>query len=366
MSDLPIVPFGDLDRQYRNHREAIDGAVRRALGSGWYILGKELAQFERDFAVFCEAPHIVGCANGTDAIVLALMALDVAAGDEVVVPALTAMPTATAVRQVGATPVFADIDPLTGLVTAETVAAVLSAKTRAVIAVHLYGQCCELAPLKALCDLRGVHLIEDAAQAHGARDAGRPVGWAGAATTFSFYPTKNLGALGDAGAVLTHREPLAQRLRRLRDYGQASKYEHVEHGINSRLDELQAAVLGAKLPALGAANARRRAIAARYDAALDGHPRARPSLNRQGEGHARHLYPVLTEAPEALRAALSAAKIGHASHYPKALPEQPAIAAPRGAWAAAAHFARHHVTLPMYAELRDDEVARVCAVLAAR
>ncbi|HEX5506273.1 MAG TPA: aminotransferase class I/II-fold pyridoxal phosphate-dependent enzyme, partial [Thermomicrobiales bacterium] len=266
----PRVPVADTRRQYLALRAELDAAIARVLDRSWFILGEEVAAFEAEFAAYLGAGHAVGVASGTDAIELALRALDVGPGDEVLVPAMTAAFSALAVSRAGATPVFADVDRASGTLDPASAAARITPRTRAILAVHLYGGAADLAALGALAARHGLALIEDAAQAHGATERGRALGTHGALGCFSFYPSKNLGAYGDAGAVVTNDPALAARLRRLRDGGQAARYEHVEVGVNSRLDELQAAVLRVKLRHLDAANATRRALAARYDAALAG------------------------------------------------------------------------------------------------
>lgn len=354
----PTVPIGDLRRQAGDLRETLLGAIERVIRSGWYILGEEGRAFEKAWAYECGATEAIGCANGTDAITLALLALGIEKGDEVVIPALTAVPTATGVIQAGARPVLADVDPDTALLTAETVERVLTARTRAIVAVHLYGQSCKMAPLRALADRHGLRLIEDAAQAHGARDGGEPIGTRADAACFSFYPSKNLGALGDGGAVVTRSSDLAERCRRARNYGQRERYNHVEYGINSRLDELQAAILAAKLPKLSSWNDRRRWIATQYDAALAGSPLV-PVRNDQGGGHVYHLYVVQCKAREKASDLLRSRGVETAVHYPRCLASQPGLASPRGEWRNAEKLADQILTIPLFPELTDDEVERV-------
>jgi len=236
-------------------------AIERVVASGWYVLGPEVEQFEAEFAAACSARFAVGVASGTDAIALALRALDIGEGDEVLVPAMTAAFTALAVIAAGARPVFVDVDVQTLTIDVDACAHALTEKTRAIIPVHLYGQPANMDAVRSLAGRMSLAIVEDCCQAHLATEQGVPVGTRADAAAFSFYPTKNLGCLGDGGAVTTNDRSLAERIRRLRNGGQAERYRHVEAGVNSRLDELQAAVLRAKLPHLDKWNSRRREIA---------------------------------------------------------------------------------------------------------
>ncbi|MGN6813054.1 MAG: DegT/DnrJ/EryC1/StrS family aminotransferase [Thermomicrobiales bacterium] len=366
-----MIPIADSKRGYLAHKAALDAAVQRVLASGWFVLGEEVAAFEREFAAWLGVAHAVGVANGTDAIELALRALDIGPGDEVIVPAMTATFSALAVSRTGATPVFADVDAVTATLDPAAAAARITPRTRALLPVHLYGGAADLAALGALAERHGLALIEDAAQAHGAAWQGRRVGGDGVLGAFSFYPSKNLGAYGDGGAVVTNDAALASRLRRLRHGGQAGRYEHVEIGVNSRLDELQAAILRVRLAALAADNAARRALAARYDAGLAETglvlPRALPDAT-----HVYHLYAVRVPAGhpagdrEALIAHLRACDIGTGLHYPTPVHLQPAYASlggqpgdcPRAeAWAA------EELSLPLFPELAEHEQDCVIAAI---
>jgi len=264
-----VVPFVDLLTEHREIRDALDDAVRRVLDSSRFVLDEEVSAFEEEFATYCGVEHCVGVASGTDALALALRACGVGPGDEVVVPAFGFVATAFAVLAVGAAPVLVDVEDDSALLDVDRVAAALGERTRAVIAVHLYGRCMELADLGDLCAQHDLFLIEDAAQAHGARLRGRSAGAFGQAGCFSFYPSKNLGAAGDAGAVVTRDPELAARLRLFRNHGQRVKYRHTSFGTNSRLDEVQAAILRAKLPHLDRWNTARRRAAALYASLLD-------------------------------------------------------------------------------------------------
>ncbi|HVL56766.1 MAG TPA: DegT/DnrJ/EryC1/StrS family aminotransferase, partial [Burkholderiaceae bacterium] len=262
------IPFGDLQRTRRRLAREIDAAVAAVLDSGWFVLGREVEAFEREFAQACGARHAIGVGNGTDALALALRAVGVAPGDEVVTTPLSAAFTALAISQIGATPVFADVDARRFTIDPERVAAAVGPRTAAIVPVHLYGQPADMDPILAIARERNVPVVEDCAQAHGARYRGRPVGTMGAAAAWSFYPSKNLGAFGDGGAVSCDDAAIAERVRLLRNGGQPTRYRHEIAGVNSRLDELQAAILRVRLRHLAEDNRRRGEIAARYSAAI--------------------------------------------------------------------------------------------------
>ena len=300
-------------------------ALERVLDSHWYVLGREVRAFEEEFATYCGVPHCVSVANGTDALELALRALEVEAGAEVLCTANAAFYASTAALAVGAQPRYVDVDPASLCMDPAALDQALARRRpAAVIVTHLYGQLADVAAIAATCRRHDVPWIEDCAQAHGARRDGRLAGAFGDLACFSFYPTKNLGALGDGGAVLTADAARAERLRSLRQYGWTSKY-HVQHagGRNSRLDELQAAVLRTKLPALDRQNAERRAIAERYAQAFAGLPLQLPVST--GEDFAAHLYVVRTPQRDALRGHLQACEIGHDVHYPVPDHQQPVM-----------------------------------------
>jgi dTDP-4-amino-4,6-dideoxygalactose transaminase len=315
------IPFLDLATAHDEIRADLDSAIRRVVDTNWYVLGPEVEAFEHEFARYCGARHCVGVGNGMEAIALTLKALGVGGGDEVATVAHTAFPTAAAVSAAGATPVFVDVDPDTGCMCPERLAESFTSRTRAVLPVHLYGRCAEMGAIRALADNAGVSVVEDAAQAHGASHEGRRAGTFGDAAAFSFYPTKNLGALGDAGAVVTDDHELALKVRQLRNYGEKSKYVNVAVGYNSRLDELQAAVLRAKLPHLERWNAERREIAAAYDDLLAG---SRVTTPPRDEGHVYHLYVVRSPSRDALQEHLRSAGIETQIHYPTPVHRQPA------------------------------------------
>ncbi|MFT8245928.1 DegT/DnrJ/EryC1/StrS family aminotransferase [Roseomonas sp. BN140053] len=369
------VPQADPGAGYRAQKSEIDAAVARALQSGWYILGAEGAAFESEFAAWLggDPPaRAVGCANGTDALVLILRGLGIGPGCTVATVSHTAVATVAAIEMCGATPLLLDIDPDTFTMDPDELAAVIEEPPpglppiRAVIAVHLYGQACDLAPMLDACRAGGVALIEDCAQAHGATLEGHKLGTLGIAAAFSLYPTKNLGALGDAGILATPDPALAERIAAIRQYGWKSRYVSDMTGINSRLDEMQAAVLRARLPRLDSNNARRREIAGAYDAALEGGPLA-PPTRREGAAHVFHQYVVRTRDRDALQGRLRAAGIGTGIHYPVPVHLQPAYRGrvplgPAGCTETEA-AAREVLSLPMFPELTEAQVERVCAAL---
>jgi dTDP-4-amino-4,6-dideoxygalactose transaminase len=306
------VPFLDVAASVRELRPRLDAALARVLDRGWFVLGEELAAFERAFAAACGARECVGVASGLDALHLLLRGRGMGAGDEVLVPSNTFIATWLAVDQAGAVPVPVEPDPATHLVTAAAVAAAWTPRTRAVLAVHLYGQPCDVEAISAVARKRGGIALFDAAQAHGAALAGRPAG-AGCDSAWSFYPGKNLGALGDGGAVTTDDPALAAELRLLRNYGSRVRYQHERQGWNSRLDELQAALLAEKLPLLDEWNRRRARIAERYRAELRG---VTLPVLREGARHSWHLFVVRSSRRDALRDHLAARGIETLIHYP--------------------------------------------------
>ncbi len=301
--------------QYLPHRDQITEAIQKVLDSGSYILGEEVSTFEKEFAQYLGASFAVGCGSGTDALVLALKALDIGSGDEVIVPSHTAVPTVAAVVMAGATPVYVDIEPNYYTLDANKVEAACSARTRAIIAVHLYGQAAAMDDLIHIAQVRGLRLIEDCAQAAGAEWRGQKLGTMGDIGCFSFFPTKNLGAMGDGGALVCSDESLAARLRRLRQYGWDEQRTSREAGINSRLDELQAAILRVKLHHLTADNNQRRVLAKNYSDALRDYPLEMPT-ERDGALHVYHLYVVQTAERCAMIEHLKGAAIHAGIHYP--------------------------------------------------
>lgn len=356
------VPFGDLSRQYRKLRRPVDAAIRSVLSRGWFILGERVSAFERAFAAYCGARHAVGVASGTDAIELALRAAGVGPGDEVVTVPNTAVPTVCAIVNAGARPVFVDVRADTYVLDPDLLAAAVTSKTRAIVPVHLYGQPADMDAINRIAGRHGLRVIEDAAQAHGSRYRGRRVGALGNAGCFSFYPTKNLGAFGDGGMVVTNDAELARGVALLRNYGQTDRYRHAVNGVNSRLDELQAAVLLAKLPRLETWNRRRRRIAALYARGLRGTGVVVPAAAPHAE-HVYHLFVVRTRHRDRVRDALAARGIGTQVHYPIPIHLQEAyrgLGLPAGSFPVAESLAAEILSLPMFPELSDDEVRRVC------
>jgi dTDP-4-amino-4,6-dideoxygalactose transaminase len=309
------VPFLDLRAAYLELKEEIDGAVARALDSGWYVLGEEVEAFEQEWASYCQAGHAVGLANGLDALTLALRALEIGPGDEVIVPSNTYIATWLAVTAIGATPVPVEPDPITHNLDTSLVAKAITPRTRAILPVHLYGQPADLDPLLAMARDHALAIVEDAAQAHGARYKGRRVGAHGDVVCWSFYPGKNLGAMGDAGAVTTNRSDLAERIRILRNYGSREKYRNEAIGVNSRLDPIQAAILRAKLPHLDAWTSRRKVIAEVYSELLKDSGLTLPQVPEWADP-VWHLYVIRSPARDALQRRLDMAGIGSLIHYP--------------------------------------------------
>jgi dTDP-3-amino-3,4,6-trideoxy-alpha-D-glucose transaminase len=343
------IPF--LDLRPGDDAEAIRAAIDGVVTRGWFVLGPELEAFEREFADAAGARSAVGVGNGTDAIALLLRAAGVGAGDEVLVPAMTAAFTGLAVTAVGAVPILVDVDPDTLTIDPAACAAAVTERTRAVVPVHLYGQAADLDGVFAVAERHHLLVVEDCCQAHLATHRGVPVGTRGVGGAFSFYPTKNLGALGDAGAVITNDREVAERVRRLRNGGQRERYRHVDAGVNSRLDEIQAAVLRIRLPRLREWTARRRQLAAAYRRALP--PHVAPIVERD-PGHVYHLFPVRTPEREALQTHLRRSGIETLVHYPVALTEQDAFAAGRrAACPAAERAARELLSLPLHPGLPD-------------
>ena len=363
------VPFLDLPAQYADLKEELRPHLDRVLDTSAYILGPYAEQFEQAFAEFLAVRHVIGVANGTDALLLALKALGLGPGDEVITAANSFVATAEAIAHCGARPVFVDVEPDTLTIDVGQVEAAISPRTKAVIPVHLYGQPADMASLGALARKRGIPMLEDAAQAHGALFEGRPVGGFGTAACFSFYPGKNLGAYGDAGAVATNRDDLALTLRKLRDHGSVRKYEHELIGFNSRLDGLQAAVLLVKLKRLRQWNERRLAHAALYSELLSGVPGLHTPTVRAGAMHVFHLYVIRVPAEhrDGLRGYLQDRGIATGIHYPVPLHVTPAFAAlgyRPGAFPIAEESARTVLSLPMFPELRRDQIKYVAEQVA--
>lgn len=358
MSPETIVPFVDLRAATAARRGAIDAAIAEILDAGWYVLGDAGRRFEAAFADWIGAEQAVGVASGTDAIEVALRGLGIGPGDEVVTQANTCVPTVAGIERTGAIPVLCDVDPEGAVMDPTSLAGALSPRTRAVVPVHLYGQCADTKAIRAVVEGRGIHVVEDCAQAHGAAFQGELAGTMGTAGAFSFYPTKNLGALGDGGAIVTHDASLAERLRSLRQYGQVDRYRHVLRGVNSRLDELQAAVLSVRLPGLEEANRRRAAIANAYFEALsDTAVRPLPAL--PSRRHVFHLFVVRTESRERLRAELAKRGVQTLIHYPIPVHRhEPYADLAKGPVSLkySERLAREILSLPLYPEMSDAQV----------
>jgi dTDP-4-amino-4,6-dideoxygalactose transaminase len=352
------IPRIDLAAQRESFGGELEAAIERVISSGNFILGPEVEAFEEEFAAYCGAAHCVATGSGTDAIQLALSARGVGPGDEVVTVSHTAVPTAFAVALCGATPVFVDIDPETHTIDPVGAAGAIGPATRALLPVHLYGQCADMDPLRALADAHGLVLVEDACQAHGATYRGRRAGTLGDAGCFSFYPTKNLGAYGDGGAVVTDDAELAARLRQLRTHGLAGGYVHHGPAGNSRLDELQAAVLRVKLPHLDGWNTARRRLAGAYADRLLDLPVTVPTAADWGE-HVFHLYVIRTPRRDELLRHLTESGVAAAVHYPVPAHRQPPYAGAPADLPVTEAYADQLLTLPLYPELREDQVARV-------
>ena len=361
----PLIPF--LQLIPGEDSSAVRSAIDRVVGRGWFVLGPELEAFETEFAAAASSPHAVGVGTGTDAIAIALRCLGIGPGDEVITSPLSAAYSALAIMMVGARPVFADIDGERLNIDAAAVEAAVTPRTAAVLPVHLYGQPADMDALTRVAERHGLAIVEDCCQAHLATCGGRPVGSFGAAAAYSFYPTKNLGALGDGGAVTVQDPALADRARRLRNGGQVDRYRHLEFGVNTRLDEMQAAILRARLAFLPAWTERRRALAHAYRTALAGMAGSVAVPREFDAGHVYHLFPVLSEDREAVRARLRTCGIETLVHYPVPIPRQPALASEHPSQCPTADRVCAQVfSLPLYPAMPDDAVPRVAAALRQR
>jgi len=352
---LPANPLA----AYKKHQAELEAALRRVMESGRYILGPEVQAFEQEYAAWLGVKHAISVANGTEALWLALRAAGVGVGDEVLAPSMTASATVAAIVETGARPVFAELHPATLTLDPAQLSAALTPKAKAIVPVHLYGNPADMTRLMAFAHKHRLLVIEDCAQAHGAKHAGQKVGTFGALAAWSFYPTKNLGAFGDGGMVTTNDDSLAVKLKQLREYGWAERYHSSTHGWNSRLDEVQAALLRVRLKYLDEDNARRRAIAARYRAEL---PPTLPSHQAQaGDEGVEHLFVVRHAERERVHKQLKAFGVGAAIQYPVACHQQTAYAHFARPLPITEQAAREVFSLPMYPELTDNEVAQVIA-----
>jgi dTDP-4-amino-4,6-dideoxygalactose transaminase len=361
-----VIPWASPAAQYRAHKNTIEAAIGRVLKSGTYVLGSEVEYFERAFANYCGVAYAIGVGSGTDALILALRGLGISEGDEVITVSHTALATAAAIIAAGATPVLVDVDAISYTIDPARIEEAVTAKTRAIVAVHLYGQPADLDAISAIAKRHGLKLVEDCAQAAGAIYRGRRVGGIGDVACFSFYPTKNLGAIGDGGMITTANAALASRVRRLHQYGWNGVRETEDVGVNSRLDPLQAAILGAKLPHLDADNARRAAIAARYAEGLSGLSLTLPAT-RERCAHVYHLYVLACDEREALMEHLHRHGVGSGIHYPvpvhlhKGYAER--VRVPKEGLPLTEYLVRRVISLPIYPELEAAEIDSVISTL---
>lgn len=358
------IPFVDLKAQYETLKDEMAEAIRGVLDSAQFVGGEALASFERDFAAYCQVRHARGVANGTDALHLALRALGIGHGDEVITTAHTFIATAAGIVATGARPVLVDIDPDTYTIDPKMIERALTDRTKAIIAVHLFGQPADMGPIKDIARRHGLYVVEDAAQAHGAEYQGVRTGALGDVACFSFYPAKNLGAYGDGGAVTTNNAAIAERIERLRDHGRTTHYSHAEIGFNSRLDALQAAVLQVKLRRLDDWNSNRRRAAEWYAAEFAQSGIKTPFV-RKGSTHVYHLYVITTNERDAMRIKLDEAGVATGIHYPLPLHLQPALTYlgyRQGDLPCCEEMAARSLSLPMFPELTRDQVRHIAAI----
>ena len=359
---MKTIPFVDLPAQHVTIQSEINAAIQQVLSQCNFILGSQVAEFEQAFARFVETEHAIGVSSGLDALRLALMALDIGSGDEVILPANTYIATALAVSAVGARPVLVDCDPETYNIDVSLIELAITPRTKAIIPVHLTGQSADMAPILEVADRHDLYIVEDAAQSHGTLYRGQPCGSIGIVGCFSFYPGKNLGACGDGGMATTSNAELAERLRRLRNYGQRAKYQHVEKGLNARLDTLQAAILTVKLRYLPQWNEARAAHAEKYKEMLTGVGDLVFQQRAPYSTHIYHLFMVETEQRAALQKHLNAAGIDTGIHYPVPIHLQQTYADlgySKGDFPKAERLAERTLSLPMFPELRSDQIRRV-------
>lgn len=361
-----MIPFGDPSASYQAHKSEIDPAIKRVLNSGWYVLGREVDAFEQEFASFHgKNLHAVGVANGTDAISLCLRGIGLGIGDEVITPSHTAVATVAGIEQAGCTPVFADIDPTTRCIAPKSISERVGADTRAIMPVHIYGQPAEMYRILEIAQTHNLAVIEDCSQAHGAEIDGQKVGTFADISAYSCYPTKNLGGIGDGGMILCRSEEFAEKIKSLRQYGWNEERESINSGFNSRLDELQAAILRIKLQHLADDNAKRRAIALRYNAAFKDLPVTLPAL-AETQLHAMHLYVIECDRRNELMEFLRSHQIGVSLHYALAVHQHAAYAHRiRGCHnlPVTDQFYQKNLTLPMYPELADDSIELIISAV---
>jgi len=360
-----LIPFLDLKAQYREIKAEIDATVVRAVGSAQFVLGPEVAAFEERFAAYCNVKHCVAVNSGTSALHLALLAAGIGPGDEVITVSMTFVATTAAILYCGARPVFVDVDPVTWTMNPSLIEAAITPRTRAILPVHLHGLMAEMDAIMEIARRHDLVVIEDAAQAHGAEYKGRRAGSIGDLGCFSFYPGKNLGACGEGGAVVSNHSEFAQRISLLRDWGQESKYNHVVHGYNYRMDGIQGAVLNVKLNYIEAWTEARRSIASYYDHLLEKHRCKRPAPPPHSR-HVYHVYAVGLAQRDGAQKALGASGIGTGIHYPVPVHRQKAYAGlgyGEGDFPITELLANQFLSVPIYAELRPEQVSKVVMVL---
>ena len=361
-----MIPFGDPSASYQAHKSEINKAIRRVLDSGWYVLGTEVDAFEKEFAAFHEEDfHGVGVANGTDAVAMCLRALGLGIGDEIITPSHTAVATVAGIEQAGCTPVFTDIDPNTRCISPDSIKENLGDNTRAIMPVHIYGQPAEMHRILEIAQAHDLTVVEDCSQAHGAEINGQKVGTFADISAYSCYPTKNLGGTGDGGVILCRSKEFAEKIKSLRQYGWNEARESIIPGFNSRLDELQAAILRVKLQHLANDNAKRRTIALRYNEAFEGLPIILPAL-AETEIHAMHLYVIEYDRRDELMEYLRSHQIGASLHYPLAVHQHAAYANRIRGWEnlpVTDQFYQRNLTLPMYPELSNDAVEHIISTV---
>lgn len=352
----------DPKAQNQSIRSDLIVCIKRVIDSGWYILGSEVEAFEKEFASYCETKYSVGVGNGTDAITLSLLAFGIGAGGEVICPSLTATFTALGISSAGAKPVFADVNEKTYTINPADIEKRITKKTKAIIPVHLYGHPADMDPILKIARKHSLRVIEDACQAHGARYKGKRVGSIGDTGCFSFYPTKNLGALGDGGAVTTNNKKIAEKISMLRSGGQKNRYEHVLLGRNSRLDELQAAILSFKLKRLDGWNQQRQALAKRYSQQLKS---ANITLPREAPWaiHSFHLFVIRTTKRDKLIAQLKKMDIQSQIHYPIPAHKQPVYSSEKTRLPVTEKVSRELLSLPIYPELKQSDVEKITKII---
>lgn len=356
-----MILFNEFKRQYSLIKEEVNEAIKRVLESGWYILGKEGEAFEKEFSDYLSIGYCVGVANGTEAIALSLMAVGVEHGDEVITTNMTAFPTITAIMQIGAIPVVVDVNSNDALIDVSKIEEKITSKTKAIMPVHLYGQSCDIDAIQEICQNNNISLVEDCAQAVGTSYRGKKVGTYGKCSAFSFYPTKNLGAYGDAGAIATNDKSIYDKLLKLRNYGQSRRYYHDDAGINSRLDELQAAILRVKLKYIDQWNDRRREIADYYINNI----KTVECMQEHSYGCSNyHLFVVKSDKREELLSYLNENGVNALIHYPVPINKQNAFIGQKDEeFLNAENLANCILSLPMYPDLLDEEVKRVVDVI---